>query len=86
MMRPRAGSLAARRLARAVCVTAALALSLPTAAAGETATPTVQATSAMAEFLAYAPPPPRPSAVCIVGSGVDLNPDTRDNAHLDRAG
>ena len=38
--------------------------------------PTLQARVANAEFLAYAPPPPKPAAVCLIDSGVDLNPDT----------
>lgn len=39
-------------------------------------TPTVQATAANAAWLAYAPPPTLPGMVCLVDSGVDINPDT----------
>ena len=60
---------------------AALAAALATVPAiAEPATaevqPTLQARVANAEFLAYAPPPPKPAAVCLIDSGVDLNPDT----------
>jgi hypothetical protein len=41
-------------------------------------TPTVQAISAKAAWLAYAPPPPVPGVVCLVDSGVDANPDTEE--------
>ncbi len=47
-------------------------------AAAEVGSPiaTVQATAANAAWLAYAPPPITPAVVCLVDSGVDLNPDT----------
>jgi hypothetical protein len=38
--------------------------------------PTSQAVAADAQFLEYAPPPAHPGVVCLVDSGVDLNPDT----------
>lgn len=41
--------------------------------------PTSQAIRANATFLATAPPPPAPGAMCLVDSGVDLNPDTSAN-------
>jgi hypothetical protein len=37
---------------------------------------TVQQAAANALFLQYAPPPASPGVVCLVDSGVDLNPDT----------
>jgi len=37
---------------------------------------TVQAIAADAQFLEYAPPPAAPGVVCLIDSGVDLNPDT----------
>jgi len=45
-------------------------------ARAEVATPTAQAVAAHAEFLAYASPPPAPSAACVVDTGVRSNPDT----------
>ncbi len=42
----------------------------------ETPWPTAQAISDNGRFLAFAPPPPTPVGVCIVDSGVNLNPDT----------
>jgi hypothetical protein len=44
-------------------------------AAAETVPP-AQAVADNGVFLEHAPPPPQPAAVCIVDSGVDLNPDT----------
>lgn len=55
------------------CLTAA-------AAHAEYKTTTAQALAAHAEWLPYAPPPPGPAAaVCLVDTGVDLNPDTSSN-------
>lgn len=45
------------------------------AAAGEVVPP-AQAVADDGVFLEHAPPPQQPAAVCIVDSGVDLNPDT----------
>src|SRR4051794_12315580 len=46
-------------------------------AAAEYKNVTAQALAAHAEWLPYAPPPPNePAAVCLVDTGVDLNPDT----------
>ncbi len=42
----------------------------------ETPWPTQQAISDNGQFLAFAPPPPTPVGICIVDSGVNLNPDT----------
>jgi hypothetical protein len=42
----------------------------------ETPWPTSQAISDNGRFLAFAPPPPTPVGVCIVDSGMNLNPDT----------
>ena len=48
----------------------------PVAGATGTPWPTSQAISDNGRFLAFAPPPPTPVGVCIVDSGVNLNPDT----------
>jgi hypothetical protein len=56
-------------------LTAALSIA-PPAGAMETPWPTSQAISDNGRFLAFAPPPPTPAGVCIVDSGVNLNPDT----------
>lgn len=56
----------------------ALMIAAATAAAQEVH-PTSQAIRANATFLATAPPPPAPGAMCLVDSGVDLNPDTSAN-------
>ncbi len=47
-------------------------------AAAEVGAPagTVQQDGADAQFLDYTPPPAAPGVVCLVDSGVDLNPDT----------
>jgi hypothetical protein len=58
----------------AFCLGAAGVLSGATAAA-ETVPP-AQAVADNGVFLEHAPPPAQPAAVCIVDSGVDLNPDT----------
>jgi hypothetical protein len=52
----------------------------PASASAESPLITMQARAANAEFLAFAPPPPGgAAAVCLVDSGVDLNPDTERN-------
>jgi subtilisin family serine protease len=64
---------------------AAACLGLPaTARADEPATPTPMAQAIHAEFLLDAPPPPGPVAVCVIDSGVTVNPDTQ-GALLDRS-
>jgi hypothetical protein len=55
---------------------AASSLALPAAASAE-AVPPAQANSDRGAFMEYASPPAQPAAVCIVDSGVDLNPDTQ---------
>src|SRR3954454_9813928 len=56
---------------------AALALTGAPPADAEYKTTTSQAVAAHAEWLPYAPPPPNgAAAVCLVDTGVDLNPDT----------
>jgi hypothetical protein len=59
---------------------AALALTGAPPAIAEYKTTTAQALAAHAEWLPYAPPPPNgAAAVCLVDTGVDLNPDTASN-------
>src|SRR4051795_12757389 len=59
---------------------AALALTGAPPADAEYKTTTSQALAAHAEWLPYAPPPPNgAAAVCLVDTGVDLNPDTASN-------
>ncbi len=61
----------------ALCAALTVALSIvPVAGAMETPWPTSQAVSDDGRFLAFAPPPATPVGVCIVDSGVNLNPDT----------
>lgn len=66
------------RRTRAALLLAAVAIvaSGGATARAEVATPTAHAVAAHAEFLAYAPPPPAPSAACFVDTGVRSNPDT----------
>ena len=61
---------------RVAVAVGASALALPAAASAE-AVPPAQANSDRGAFLEYASPPAQPAAVCIVDSGVDLNPDTQ---------
>jgi hypothetical protein len=71
---------AVRSAARTIVVLAALGLSDPVAAA-EDPTVTMQAEAANARFLAFAPPPAGgAAAVCLVDTGLDLNPDTESSA------
>jgi hypothetical protein len=66
-------------LAFAALVAAGGLIGAPPARA-EYKTTTAQALAAHAEWLPYAPPPPNgPAAVCLVDTGVDLNPDTTSN-------
>jgi hypothetical protein len=61
-------------------VLAAVGIALATASPGEAAAPSVsaQAQAANAAFLAYAPPPATGAgALCLVDTGVDVNPDTQ---------
>lgn len=68
---------------RAIAVTASIALAgllAPAVARAEDPAVTAQARMANAEFLAYAPPPEgEAGAVCLVDTGLDLNPDTEAN-------
>lgn len=66
------------RLAGVACglLTAGFALAgQPVAATGET-TVTAQARADGGAFLPYAPPPSQPVGLCLVDTGVNLNPDT----------
>src|SRR3954468_13634887 len=68
------------RLTIAATLAAGLALMTAPPARAEYKTTTSQALAAHAEWLPYAPPPPNgPAAVCLVDTGVDLNPDTASN-------
>src|SRR4051812_29634450 len=76
-----AGCMLTRRLAAALAATSTAALAAAASpAAAEYKTTTSQALAAHAEWLPYAPLPPNgPAAVCLVDTGVDLNPDTASN-------
>src|SRR4051812_17772016 len=76
-----AGCMLTRRLAAALAATSTAALAAAASpAAAEYKTTTAQALAAHAEWLPYAPPPPNgAAAVCLVDTGVDLNPDTASN-------
>lgn len=79
-VRPWQGTGPVRHLLRIACVAAVAAawIGCPRPALAETATPTAAAQIAHAEFLPYMDPPPGPpAAVCLVDTGVDLNPDTQ---------
>lgn len=70
----------ARRGLRAVLGISAAALAAAPAAHAEYRTITVQAQRAHADWLAFAPSPNGgAAAVCLVDTGVDLNPDTQGN-------
>src|SRR3954468_20692327 len=63
-----------------IATVAALALTGAPPADAEYQKTTSQALAAHAEWLPYAPPPPNgAAAVCLVDTGVDLNPDTASN-------
>jgi hypothetical protein len=64
------------RWARRLAVVTVLALAFaPAASQAETAI-TAQAIADNGAFLPYAPPPPQPGGLCLVDTGVNLNPDT----------
>jgi len=54
----------------------AVMLLVPPAAEPAELTVTAQAATAHGEFLTQAPAPPAQGVLCLVDSGVDLNPDT----------
>jgi hypothetical protein len=58
-------------------VTVALAGAGSAVAGAQELNPTAQAVAAHGEFLAQAPPPPTAGVLCLVDSGVDVNPDTQ---------
>jgi hypothetical protein len=71
------------RWARCSTVIASLTLTLtPAASQAETAI-TAQAIADDGAFLPYAPPPPQPGGLCLVDTGVNLNPDTESTV-IDR--
>src|ERR1019366_7076255 len=60
-----------------MCILAALlALLLPAATAGAETAVTAQAAADNGAFLPYAPPPAQLAGLCLVDTGVNLNPDT----------
>src|ERR1019366_8104981 len=60
-----------------MCILAALlALLLPAATAGAETAITAQAVADNGAFLPYAPAPAQLAGLCLVDTGVDLNPDT----------
>src|SRR3954467_4008096 len=68
------------RLTAAIAFATTMALLPAPPARAEYKTTTAQALAAHAEWLPYAPPPPAgAAAVCLVDTGVDLNPDTSSN-------
>src|SRR3954467_182294 len=68
------------RLTAAIAFATTMALLTAPPAHAEYKTTTSQALAAHAEWLPYAPLPPHgPAAVCLVDTGVDLNPDTASN-------
>ena len=69
----------ARRTAITLAVLATSLISAGSASAAQTAWPTQQAISDNGRFLAWTPPPPELVGVCIVDSGVNLNPDTESS-------
>jgi hypothetical protein len=65
-----------RRCAQYSTVIAALALGLAAAPCQAETAITAQAIADNGAFLPYAPPPPQPAGLCLVDTGVNLNPDT----------
>lgn len=60
-----------------LALAAALFAAAPSSASAvESAMPTVQARAVNAEWVPYLDPPPKPAAICLVDSGVDVTPDT----------
>jgi hypothetical protein len=55
---------------------ATIAAPATSARAAESTWPTAQATAANAEWVPYLDPPPKPAAICLVDSGVNITPDT----------
>jgi hypothetical protein len=64
------------RFPLATATALAIAATVPCAAGAQELTLTAQAVAAHAEFLTQAPPPPVQGVLCLVDSGVDVNPDT----------
>ena len=64
-------------VSRGTCIVAALlVLLLPTATASAETAITAQAVADNGAFLPYAPPPAQLAGLCLVDTGVNLNPDT----------
>jgi hypothetical protein len=76
-VKPWQGKAPLRHLVMAALITvAATAAPLTSARAAESTWPTAQATAANAEWVPYLDPPPKPAAICMVDSGVNITPDT----------
>jgi hypothetical protein len=71
------------RWARSSTVAITLALALPPATTSAETAITTQATADHGAFLAYAPPPPQLGGLCLVDTGVNVNPDT-ENTVIER--
>lgn len=74
--RPTCSALLVVRRCRTCILAAVLALLLPAATARAETGPTAQAVADNGAFLPYAPPPAQLAGMCLVDTGVNLNPDT----------
>jgi hypothetical protein len=65
------------RTARVALLAAALLLTTPVIANAELAYPPSQTVADRGTWLPFAPAPAQPAGICLIDSGVDLNPDTQ---------
>src|ERR1035441_3043880 len=75
-IRPTRPALLMLRRSRTCILAVLLALVLPAATAGAETGVTAQAAADNGAFLPYAPPPAQLAGLCLVDTGVNLNPDT----------
>jgi hypothetical protein len=75
-IRPTRPALLMLRRSRGCILAVLLALVLPAATAGAETGVTAQAVADNGAFLPYAPPPAQLAGLCLVDTGVNLNPDT----------
>jgi hypothetical protein len=75
-IRPTRPALLMLRRSRTCILAVLLALALPAARAGAETGVTAQAVADNGAFLPYAPPPAQLAGLCLVDTGVNLNPDT----------